>query len=145
MARVVLEFSGDRREVAFADSLTVGRVRKPGHLFLEDTKLSREHARISFDGSRWIVEDLDSRNGTLLNGQALRGPRALAIGDEIRLGGAVLRFVGDERPASFQARDRGFGPAARLFMNVLLLAAFGAGVYGFRLLFLNVLAGSPKP
>ena len=39
-----------------------------------------------------MLEDRDSRVGTLLNGQRIAGPAVLANGDLLRLGGNILRF-----------------------------------------------------
>ena len=46
--------------------LRVGRA--PGGVVLEDLRVSREHVEVSFTGQRWIVRDLNSRNGTYVNG-----------------------------------------------------------------------------
>lgn len=55
--------------------------------------LESEHARITrrADGA-FVVEDRDTRLGTLLNGERLRGPAVLTDGDLLRLGGNILRF-----------------------------------------------------
>jgi pSer/pThr/pTyr-binding forkhead associated (FHA) protein len=51
-----------------------------------DPKLSRRHARVFVQGSRLIVEDLGSTNGTWVNDQRLTGPHQLQVGDRLRLG-----------------------------------------------------------
>ena len=53
-----------------ADSLIVGRSSK-ADLVLSDRFLSRQHARFYREGDAWMVEDLGSRNTTLLNGRPL--------------------------------------------------------------------------
>lgn len=55
--------------------------------------VSRLHARIRVAGDKAVLEDLDSKNGTYVNGQRVSGPRRLAAGDEIALGSAVLTFA----------------------------------------------------
>ena len=68
--------------------LLIGRGAGAG-LVLDDASVSRAHARIDFDGARWTVADLGSRNGTYLDGQRLRGellvptPRVLRVGDSV--------------------------------------------------------------
>lgn len=54
--------------------------------------VSRQHARISFRGTRWIISDLGSRNGTLVDGRFIT---ELALQDqhEIRIGDAIFKFV----------------------------------------------------
>jgi len=49
--------------------------------------VSRRHARLSFDGRAWVVEDLQSRNGTYLNGRRVSAA-ALRPRDTIRIGQA---------------------------------------------------------
>jgi len=69
--------------------LIVGRAPEVG-LRIDDPTLSREHARFLLSGSRVLVEDLGSKNGTFFAGS--RAARAeLTIGDEIVLGGVALQ------------------------------------------------------
>jgi nucleotide-binding universal stress UspA family protein len=56
-----------------------------------DARASRQHAEIRAQGNGFVINDLDSMNGTLVNGTAIR-QHPLADGDEIRLGNTVLRF-----------------------------------------------------
>lgn len=56
---------------------------------LADRSVSREHARLFFRDGTWIVQDLDSTNGTFVNGQPV-GRSQLAPGDHIRLGDQLL-------------------------------------------------------
>jgi serine/threonine-protein kinase len=64
--------------------------------FDPQTKISRRHARIFRKGDVYLVEDLGSVNGTVLN-DALRlaphQPRALESGDKLRLGETTLHFL----------------------------------------------------
>ncbi len=55
--------------------------------------VSRRHARIFFQDSRFYIEDLGSTNGTYLNGVRLDpySPRPLGDGDELRLGQIAIR------------------------------------------------------
>lgn len=57
--------------------------------------VSRTHARIYRDGGRYILVDLDSSNGTYVNGRRISAPQPLQSEDRISVGtgGAVLRFV----------------------------------------------------
>lgn len=54
--------------------------------------ISRHHARIVITGDSATLEDLDSKNGTFLNGERLVEAAALHDGDEIRLGPVKLTF-----------------------------------------------------
>lgn len=60
---------------------------------LVDGEVSRHHARLRVAGERIEVEDLDSTNGTLLNGEPLREPTIMSPGDRLSLGGHVLKLV----------------------------------------------------
>jgi len=69
--------------------LTVGRGTGCS-VVLDDRHVSSLHARVWHDGSRWLVEDLGSTNGTWLNGEQVGGPRPLATGDHLAMGNVVL-------------------------------------------------------
>jgi diguanylate cyclase (GGDEF)-like protein len=61
---------------------------------IESEEVSRKHARIVEAPGGWAIEDLESRNGTFVNGERLRAAHALAEGDKIELGsGIVLRYA----------------------------------------------------
>jgi DNA-binding winged helix-turn-helix (wHTH) protein len=59
------------------------------------TQVSRLHARIVVRGRAATIEDLESKNGTFINGERISKPTRLAIGDEIGFGpgSASFRFV----------------------------------------------------
>ncbi len=59
---------------------------------LPDDTASLEHALITHRGGKWWLEDLDSRNGTSLNGQAVTTPTVISIGDVIGLGRAQFKL-----------------------------------------------------
>jgi hypothetical protein len=59
---------------------------------LDDRYASGFHARVFNRGGTYLVEDLDSTNGTLLNSQELHGEAELRPGDLIRIGDTEFRF-----------------------------------------------------
>jgi hypothetical protein len=65
------------------------------NIVLDETYVSTEHALITRRGQQWWLEDLGSRNGTLLNGILLgEGETAvISSGDIIGIGSVRLRFV----------------------------------------------------
>jgi NADPH-dependent 2,4-dienoyl-CoA reductase/sulfur reductase-like enzyme/ferredoxin len=79
--------------LSFTDELTLGRdqMKERGYT---DARLSRRHARVfvEADGQPW-VEDLESTNGTFVNGKRIRRPQQLRLGDEIRIGRTTLEVV----------------------------------------------------
>ncbi len=70
----------------------VGRAPKAG-VALPDGEVSRQHARLLVEEGRVQVEDLDSTNGTRLNGELLRGLTELHPGDRLAIGAHVLKLV----------------------------------------------------
>ncbi len=68
--------------------------RAPGcQLILDDPRVSRRHTRFVAEGSRVTVEDLQSRNGTLVNGVQLKGPMVLADHDVVTIGSQEIRVM----------------------------------------------------
>ena len=66
---------------------------------IKDRYLSRRHAEIAFAGGAWIVRDLGSVNGTMLNGAKINGTLPLRPGDRITLGDSEVVFE-PEDPSS---------------------------------------------
>ena len=63
-------------------------------LRLNDDGVSRHHAAVRMDGDRAVLTDLDSANGTFINGVRISSPRVLSDGDKISMGGAtILKFT----------------------------------------------------
>ncbi|HEX4966170.1 MAG TPA: SpoIIE family protein phosphatase [Thermoanaerobaculia bacterium] len=71
------------------DSLVVGRAAE-ADLTLADPFLSRRHSRFYRAGATVYVEDLGSRNGTLLNGQKVLEPSPVVPGDTVKISGSLL-------------------------------------------------------
>jgi len=63
---------------------------------IKDRYLSRRHAEIAFDNGAWIVRDLGSVNGTMLNGARIDGTLPLRPGDRIALGDSEVVFEPDD-------------------------------------------------
>ena len=53
--------------------------------------VSASHARFSLQGPALIIEDLNSLNGTLVNGRQLVEPATLREGDEVQIGDVVMK------------------------------------------------------
>jgi predicted component of type VI protein secretion system len=100
VTRLLLESGGERREINVAGSLTVGRAQTAG-VYLDDKTLSREHTKFYVENGKLFVRDLESKNGTYLNGQLVRNTQPLKPGDRIKVGVATFTVVGDDaaRPA----------------------------------------------
>ena len=78
------------------EGATIGRSPRNATFLIDDETLSREHARVSCEPEAGLqIEDLDSTNGTRLNGRQLRPrtPARMANEDVVELGGVKLRVV----------------------------------------------------
>jgi hypothetical protein len=71
--------------------LSVGR-SKESDVRIEDRYASSLHARVFWREGRFYVEDMNSTNGTLLNGATLQGEAELIDGDRVRIGDTVFRL-----------------------------------------------------
>src|SRR5438105_4925168 len=60
-------------------------------IVLDDKRVSRHHAEFVSQGTRWIMRDTGSTNGTAVNGQVVR-EAVLKPGDQISLGGLEVRW-----------------------------------------------------
>lgn len=89
--------------------VTLGRSRENA-IVLADEHASRVHARIEFADGRWTVTDLESRNGTRVDGDAITRPTPLFDGAEIAVGDTVLQFQSDGGEAVPESQ----GPSTRL-------------------------------
>ena len=71
--------------------LTIGR-SPHSDLFLDDVTVSRHHARILHDEAGFLVEDLNSLNGTYVNRKRIERHQ-LFDGDELQIGKFKLAFL----------------------------------------------------
>ena len=78
--------------------MSIGR-DSSNSISLEDTGVSRKHARVILSNGAWILEDLNSRNGVRVGGKPVTS-QALKAGDEIFIGDARLRFMPEIRESS---------------------------------------------
>jgi pSer/pThr/pTyr-binding forkhead associated (FHA) protein len=89
----ILEPAARRGETfALPDELTVGRGGGCG-IVLDDTFVSQVHARVFRRGGDVYVEDLGSRNGTLLNGKPVGSAQRLRRGDRVQFGRTVAEAM----------------------------------------------------
>ncbi len=70
----------------------IGRTTE-AEVAMNDSFLSNEHARLELRNGVWWLEDLNSTNGTFLNGFEVRGPTELHAGDIVRVGRVELQLV----------------------------------------------------
>lgn len=91
-AMLVLQRGGEagrRWPLDRSTQINIGRSEEC-EIHLPDRQVSRNHARIQWNGDTWVLEDLDSKNGTHLNGMEVKAETVpLNDGDEIQI---ALRF-----------------------------------------------------
>lgn len=72
---------------------TIGRDPRHSDIAIPDKRLSRCHAALQYSSEQgFILSDLESTNGTYVNGEKLQRVYALRDGDRIRIGGSLFHF-----------------------------------------------------
>jgi transcriptional regulator with GAF, ATPase, and Fis domain len=104
-----------------AQSLTIGR-DATNPVCVPEQAVSRQHARIEYGGRRWVLLDLGSRNGTMVDGAFLNGDVELEHLHEIRVGDAVFKFVetGAERYLGYRIDGSVVGERKARFITELV-------------------------
>jgi hypothetical protein len=95
MPFLVVIYKGKRLSMKVDEQgFIIGRA-EDAQLILPEQYVSRHHARITFDGTGYVVEDLNSRNGTRLNNTPIPPdePQPLHHEDMIGIGTVEIRFV----------------------------------------------------
>jgi serine phosphatase RsbU (regulator of sigma subunit)/pSer/pThr/pTyr-binding forkhead associated (FHA) protein len=94
-------------------SVVVGRSSE-ADLKVRDRFMSRRHARLYREADGWYLEDLGSRNPTLLNGQVVTQPTRVAPGDVLRLAHTTLYVEGPEETGALSSANTVMLPVAGL-------------------------------
>ena len=90
-ARIII-ISGDDAGAGYPVKGTVSFGRAESNtVVLKDSKVSRQHAQIQQQGSEFVIVDLNSSNGTFVNGERIE-EHVLSPGDEIAIGDSVMQF-----------------------------------------------------
>ncbi|MGA2134137.1 MAG: SpoIIE family protein phosphatase [Bryobacteraceae bacterium] len=85
------------------ERFTIGRSSTTDMCFPDDAGLSRQHMQFERDGDDWSVQDLGSKNGTLVNNIPLRAKLRLKPGDRISAGHLAIIF--DDKSSAAKAPD----------------------------------------
>ena len=93
--------SGPEMVPLASDRLTIGKHSSNDLALASDPTVSRLHAVVERFPSGWVLRDVGSRNGTIVNGERILRERLLRPGDEIRIGETRLVF----RPDQLGPRD----------------------------------------
>lgn len=85
---------------------------------LNDSEASRRHARLETEQGQWWIVDLQSSNGTMVNGKPVVRQR-LSTGDRVEIGGTMLIYTATERPvAGVDVIVRGEADASRIVSSI---------------------------
>ena len=106
MPEIAIQTAGGTREryPLAKPRVTIGRSRE-SDIFLPDQWLSRHHAAIEQRDEAFWVNDLRSKNGTLLNGEPVADWRRLRPGDVITLGEHTLTFCAETEQEEEDERE----------------------------------------
>lgn len=103
-AGLILQRAGKLERIVPVDDAAFVLGRAPEcELVLDGAGVSRRHARIVREADRFLLEDLGSANGTLVNGARTERCR-LEVGDELRIDEFQLTFVLESRPLAEEIR-----------------------------------------
>lgn len=89
--RVLVDENGHEITYPLLPVTSVGRAPS-NTVMLEDEYASGEHALVMLRGRQWWLEDLNSRNGTLLNGEPLDEMTMISPGDIVTIGSTRLKI-----------------------------------------------------
>lgn len=121
MPRMIFSILGvDMREVAIADGRTTLGRRPTNDIVIDNLAISGQHAALHCTGNVVLLEDLQSTNGTYVNGRAIQ-KQVLRDADVIELGKYKLRYIADAAPPA---------PAAapvRAGASIRVIAGTGSG------------------
>jgi pilus assembly protein CpaF len=103
-AVVITDEGGVERTLDFSKpELTVGRVQG-NDIVLSKRNVSKQHARLTLKGEQAVVVDLNSTNGTWVNGRKINSPQSLKQGDKIYIADFIITLRptngGSERASS---------------------------------------------
>jgi pSer/pThr/pTyr-binding forkhead associated (FHA) protein len=132
MRLVVVEGKLTGQEFALGRSSVVLGRGKQSDVVLAEQGISRQHASIQRDPQGWILTDLGSTNGTLLNGQPIRAgePYLLRPGDRLTIGSYVLLLQQDapQEAVAPPAHHRDRPRPVLLILGALLLVVVIAAI-----------------
>jgi hypothetical protein len=94
------------RTYALQEASSLGR-SADNEIRVSDKTVSAHHARLSLRGGQWWLEDLGSRNGTLLNGNRIETAFVVTEGDRIQLGAVEFGIRGGTFSSSAQKAGQG--------------------------------------
>lgn len=100
--------------------LTIGR-SAPSELILDGTTVSRRHCRLDRQDDSIVLTDLESTNGTFVNGERVGAPVVLQDGARVTIGAHALSYHrrSQQEMAGWEALDRELGEASDYVLSIL--------------------------
>jgi serine phosphatase RsbU (regulator of sigma subunit) len=100
--------------------LTIGR-SAPSELILDGSTVSRRHCRLDRQDDSIILTDLESTNGTFVNGERVGAPVVLQDGARVTIGAHALSYYrrSQQEMAGWEALDRELGEASDYVLSIL--------------------------
>jgi pSer/pThr/pTyr-binding forkhead associated (FHA) protein len=113
MAKLVVLSAGlaGRTQELSADKVTIGRV-EDNTFQIAEASVSSHHCEVFLRGSDVVVKDLNSTNGSFINGEKMTGEAVLKPGQTLRLGQIELKLEAEGAPASAPSASAAPAPAA---------------------------------
>ncbi|MBI4552765.1 MAG: SpoIIE family protein phosphatase [Candidatus Latescibacteria bacterium] len=90
------------------ETVMIGRA-KDADILLHDAGVSRHHAQLRRTGELYLVKDMDSSNGTFLNETVLQQEIPLRVGDQVRVGQTIMKYLVNP-PAKTTTANMVLGP-----------------------------------
>ena len=82
---------GSKLELSSANQISIGR-SKDSDLVLRDDDISAHHARLILWDEQWMIQDLDSTNGTYIDGNRVNVPTPVGVQNSISLGSTTFEL-----------------------------------------------------
>lgn len=102
---VAIEGPNKGKKITLSKEVTTVGKRETNDLSLEDKTVSRNHFEIQFNADSFILKDLDSTNGTYLNGSKVK-EAYLAPGDVIKAGNSLIEFIAFDEKVSLEPSEK---------------------------------------
>ena len=115
MLRIILKFNNTvRKELKIdQDEIIIGR-DAGNDIQIDNVAVSREHAKICKGPNYYFIEDLNSTNGTFINGKKIN-KKFLKEDDEISIGKHSLQIVLEDHPALMKEKKlKGIDPTYKM-------------------------------
>jgi DNA-binding winged helix-turn-helix (wHTH) protein len=81
-----------KREIPLREGENILGRTEDAVAWIDSARVSRRHARIVVSGGKATIEDLGSKNGTIVSGRRIDRPTPLEGGDQIELGSVLMTF-----------------------------------------------------